>query len=183
MTASKINPLYQQAIAGDEASTKELFEILSARFRTFAHQRIWDEKDAEEIVQDALTIIFHEYQAVAITISFAAWAYKVLDNRILNYVQKRRRESLRVERLMDESTYSISDSSIDPELKRQLLHCLRNLGMANIRYARVLNLVYQGYETEDICRRMNLKRNTLYSHLSRARWLLMACLKKGGADV
>lgn len=184
MTAAKINRLFQNALIGDKGSAEELFEFLSARFCSFAHQRIWNDKDAEEVVQDALAVIFREFRTVAITTSFAAWAYKVLDNRMLDYIRTKQRDASRLERLAGEPAGALPHlSAIDPELKRALTSCLQKLGRANLQYARALNLMYQGYETEDICRRMNLRRSTLYSHLSRARSLLLACLKSGGVEI
>jgi DNA-directed RNA polymerase specialized sigma24 family protein len=46
----------------------------------------------------------------------------------------------------------------------------------NPRYARVLNLIHLGYNTEEICRRMKLTRSNLYSIVSRARALLSDCV-------
>jgi RNA polymerase sigma factor (sigma-70 family) len=184
MTAARINMLYRNALAGDKESAEELFEFLSARFGSFAHQRIWNDKDAEEVVQDALAVIFREFRTVAITTSFSAWAYKVLDNRILDYIKTKQRNASRLEKLAGDPAGALQHlADIDPELKRTLIRCLQKLGRANQQYARALNLMYQGYETDDICRRMNLKRSTLYSHLSRARSLLLACLKGGGVEI
>ena len=64
-------------------------------------------------------------------------------------------------------------------LERQLLDCLRALNRSNGRHARILNLHYQGYSVEEICRRLSLTRTNFYTILSRARTILLACLEKG----
>ena len=114
------------------------------------------------------------------TASFAAWAYKVLNNRILASRQRSQRQAQR-------HSYSPENSdppgpgtqTADPTLKRKLQDCLRLVARSNSRYARALNLHYQGYDTDEICRRLDTKQNTFYSCLSRARSMLEACLKKG----
>ncbi len=114
------------------------------------------------------------------TASFAAWAYKVLDNRILASRQRSQRQAQRLSHSPENSDPPGPGlGTADPVLKRKLQDCLRLVARSNTRYARALNLHYQGYETDEICRRLDTKQNTFYSILSRARSLLETCLKKG----
>ncbi|MCP4566860.1 MAG: RNA polymerase sigma factor [FCB group bacterium] len=175
-----INTLYKIARNGDQASRDQLFDGLSARFRTFVRLRIQNEMDGEEIVQDALMAIAREYAGITIEISFAAWAYRVLNNRILAYLQTKKKRSQRTSRLPEsESSAAMTNHRPDPELKRRLIDCFQKLGRVNRRYARILNLRYQGYQTEEICNKMDVRSSNLYSILSRARSLLELCLEKG----
>lgn len=178
MVKIDINSLYQEALSGDRSHEDSLFEALSVRFRFFARQRIWDELDAEEAAQEALMTVFREYKKITISASFSSWAYKVLDNKILTYVQKRRRETERRGNLM-ESHSNQTGISDDPEFKRRLLTCLQKIASSNLRYARILNLHYQGFTTDDICARMDISAGNLYTTLSRARSLLEFCLDRG----
>jgi len=175
-----INALYSVASRGDHQAEERLFEGLSARFRLFVRQRIRSQADAEEVVQDALMTIYKEYRGIDYTTSFSAWAYKVLDNRILGCIQKRKRENGRIETGANRDAVQVEarDSST-PGLKQRLLECLQKIGSRNIRYARILNLHYQGYRTNEICDRLSMKPETFYSILSRARSLLEICLEKG----
>jgi RNA polymerase sigma factor (sigma-70 family) len=180
MPGENINELCNAARGGDAADEERLFEALSARFRVFANQRVSDKQEAEEIVQRALLTIFGEYKAVKFQTSFAAWAYRVLDNRIMGYIQRKMRQSGRNERLCENVDYSSAAmSEPNPELEIRLLECLRRIKKTNRRYARILNLHYQGYSTGEICRRLNLTTSNFYSILSRARSLLELCLEKG----
>ena len=134
--------------------------------------------DSEDVVQDALLAIAGKYKDIEIRKSFAAWAYKILENKIMDYFKvQRRRESL-----MDEESEQIGTTAafeLDPIARRRILECLKSVGQVNERFARILNLHYQGYTTEEVCRKMNIKRNYYYVVLSRARSLLSACLDKG----
>ena len=175
-----INALHSAASRGDSQAEERLFEGLSARFRLFVRQRIRNQVDAEEVVQETLMTIYREYRSVDYTKSFSAWAYKVLDNRILGCIQKRKRENGRIDTGVDRDTVQLeARDSTTPGLKQRLLECLQGIGSRNIRYARILNLHYQGYKTNEICDRLSLKPETFYSILSRARSLLGICLEKG----
>lgn len=146
----------------------------------FARQRIRNRGDAEEVVQEALMTIYAEYKSITFNTSFSAWAYKVLNNRILNSLRKKQHESQRIdESICPKSVPSEVDVNGASDLKRRLLDCLQRIGDRNIRYARILNLHYQGYRTDEICDRLKVIPETFYSILSRARTLLEVCLEKG----
>jgi RNA polymerase sigma factor (sigma-70 family) len=137
--------------------------------------------DADEVVQETIMTICREYRSLEISISISAWAYKVLDNRILTHMQTqqvRNRRTAADPAALD----TIPAASPHLELRRRLIDCLRKICLTNRRYARVLNLHSQGYETEEICRRLDLKENTLYSLLRRSRMMLRRCLETGATD-
>ena len=177
-----INRLHNEACKGDRRSVDELFDVLSSRYRMFARHKIWNQADAEEIVQEALMTIYAEYKTITFTTSFSAWACKVLDNRILAYIGKKKRESKRINQSFDQCP-DLPKVSADPELKRKLLDCLQKICRRNMRYARILNLHYLGYKTGEICDSMDVKRETLYSALSKARAMLGNCLEKGDIEL
>ena len=175
-----LDSLQNKARQGDQKAVEELFEVLTSRFRLFVHHKIRNKTDAEEIVQEALTAIYAEYKEMTFTTSFSAWACKVLDNRILNYLRKKQHESRRIDPRIDQNSDSIDISvAAHPDLKRKLRLCFEKICRRNLRYARILNFHYQGYKTSEICSRLDLKPETLYSALSKARSMLEDCLEKG----
>lgn len=175
-----INSLYIEACRGGKEEENCLFKALTVRFRLFTIQRIRNEQDAEEIVQIALAVIYQEYKALDIRTSFAAWAYRVLERRILNFLDKKKKLAEREVQLQEE--YIPLDSPTDIEInniKCRLLECLRKICRTNSRYARILNMHYQGYKTEEICKKMKITSENYYTILSRARSLLEYCLDNG----
>jgi len=173
-----INDLHKSVQDGTDGAEKRLFTDLGESFRIFAQQRIWNKEDSEEIVQDALTAIAAKYKMIDFEVSFAAWAYKVLENKILHYYRtKKCRESRFIPTGDAPDRAGPQDS--DPNLKRSLLDCLRKICNTNRRHARILNLRYQGFSTDEICGRLEVTRNNVYILLSRARSMLKLCLEKG----
>lgn len=169
-----INALYDALQNGDKTAEEQLFSLLTVRFRILANYRIWNEKDAEDITQEALAVVAREYRSLEVSVSFAAWACKVLDNRILSYIKTRQREMTSIDDDPPER------NTPDPEFKIRLLDCVQKVRRANIRYGRAVLLHYQGYTTAEICKRMDVTTKNYYMILSRARAMLRRCLETGG---
>ncbi|MCP4631842.1 MAG: RNA polymerase sigma factor [candidate division Zixibacteria bacterium] len=178
----EINTLYKKACNGDKSSEDEFFHVLTVRFRLFLYQKGVNEEDAKEIVQDAMLTIIEEYKKIVFKTSFSAWAYNVLQNKLLNYYRKSKRRGETVSSTFENHINQYETWDSDPDLAPQLLDCLRKIGKTNTRYARILNLHFQGYKVEEICEKLDITSSNLYVILSRARSMLSSCLEKGGFD-
>jgi RNA polymerase sigma factor (sigma-70 family) len=178
-TVLDLNELQDAAKKGDHRAEKELFGVLSVRFHLFAYHKVWDEESAQEIAQDALAVVAREYRGLEVRTSFAAWAHQVLEYRILAYIKAKR---VRDQRFADDTEQGASGAP-DPVLKMKLAKCLGLVGRANRRYARILNLHYQGFSTEEICERLGVSVSNCYVLLSRARAMLEQCLEKGRSEL
>ena len=89
--------LHTKACQGDKSAEKELFQILFVRFRYFAGQKIRNQQDVEEVVQNALMAVSRKYSKINVDVSFAAWAHKVVSNEVLkHYRSKSLRERTRL---------------------------------------------------------------------------------------
>jgi RNA polymerase sigma factor (sigma-70 family) len=176
--AADLNTLFEHARSGDSAAESELFSYLLERFRYLAALRIWDPMDVEEVVQGAMLIICREYKTLEITASFAAWAHKVLDNRIRTHVRSMRGHERRIDS-NTEMVEACQATAEDLDLRRRLIDCLRMICRANRQFARVLNFHSQGYQTEEVCERLRLPKNSYYSLLRRGRMMLSKCLESG----
>ncbi|MFH2035687.1 MAG: RNA polymerase sigma factor [Candidatus Zixiibacteriota bacterium] len=175
-----INELYKSVLEGEPNSEEKLFSLLYERFGHFADHRIWDNEGAQEVVQEAMAVIGAEYKNIKIEISFAAWAYKVLDNKILTYIKNTQRKGKLVP--VNDVADNLITLSSDPDLKLKLLECLKKINNHIHRHARILNLHYQGFSTSDICKKMKINRQNVYLILHRARIALEKCLKTGDIE-
>jgi RNA polymerase sigma factor (sigma-70 family) len=174
----ELDDLYRKAAAGDSSSEEEFFRRLTVSFRVIAQQRVWDKCDSEEVVQNALLTVVQKYKRVEIESSIAGWTYNVLNNKIMDYAKSRKVRQKRPTREIMEQD-KVSSANPDPLFRSRLLDCLRKVGGVNTRFARILNLHYHGFDTKEICRKLDVKPNNLYVILSRARSLLESCLNNG----
>lgn len=181
MAGTDLNTLCSTSREGDSATEDRLFHGLRERFALFVQQRIGNEQDAEEILQDTLMAIAEKYKAMDFTTSFTAWAYRVLENKLVYYYRTKKARAGKFVPVTDD--YQPHQSTApDPSFKQKLLDCLKKVNRANTRHGRILNLHYQGYTVEDMCKKFNITRNNVYIILSRARSMLKLCLEKGAVE-
>ncbi len=175
-----MDQLLALARQGDKEAREKLFEFLLVRFTLLAKRRMREE-EARDAAQDACLTVFQKYLTEAPAERFEAWAYEVLRRKIGNCYQK---QNVR-ERVMGDGTRidDVADTSgmaLPSHVRRALLECMRKLVRTFPRYARTLNLVYQGYDTEEVCRRLRIRQGYVYVLLNRGRDMLSDCIDKGG---
>ncbi|HUV29467.1 MAG TPA: sigma-70 family RNA polymerase sigma factor [Acidobacteriota bacterium] len=173
-----IESLYRRVREGHREAETQLFQHLSDRFRLFVQQRIRNREDSEDVVQQALATIAEKHGAVDFQISFAGWAYKVLEHKVMDYFKTERTRQKHFGSLPDSDCHSRS-TDLDPIVRQHMLQCLTEVARANRRFARILNLSYQGYGSDEICDKLQLNKAYYYVVLSRARSMLENCLTKG----
>jgi RNA polymerase sigma-70 factor (ECF subfamily) len=151
---------------------------LSERFHVIARYRVSDQQEIDDIVQEALLAVAKKYASIDLHSGFALWAAKVLNNRILRYFRARQRRPASLDPSSDVATPA-GKQEIDQDFRSRLLDCLAKVSARNRRHARILNLHYLGYTTEEICEKLELSRNGLYVILHRVRVMLKGCLDTG----
>ncbi len=166
------------ARTGDKMAQEKLFQHLSDSFLIFAQHNTWNKSDAEEIVQDTLMTITSKYREIEFEISFSAWAYQVLENKLKSFFRTKTGRANK-DKLLSDKLEASAMWIPDPSLQRKLRNCLQIIGKYGNQYARVINFSYLGFETGEICRKLNTTPSNIYNILSRARRMLRHCLDKG----
>ena len=172
--------LVQKAISGDKKAEKEIFDYLFVRFKYLAKRTV-GESDSEDLAQEACMTILEKYKNEEFSVSFTAWAYGVLKMKIGNYLQSGRRRYDK-EQSPDAGMEPVAPAQ-DPTLKKTLVDCLKKISRSYIKYARALNLAYQGYNTEAACSKLKMNPNHYYVTLNRGRSLLKSCIEEGGISL
>ena len=171
--------LYQMAINGNASAEQKLFDYLGDSFRAIIRLKHIEPADAEDIVQTALLRIASSYRQTEIQSSFAGWVHTVLRNQMIDHFRKRKLDREKsAELAANQPTAALNLPN--PRLKAALLDCLKQINEQNPKYAQVFTLTFRGYESDEICEQLALKRGTLYVILSRARAALKECLRKKG---
>lgn len=173
-----IEALQVAARNGDKQAEGKFLQHLTARFRLFTQLKITEREEAEDVCQDALTTILSKYKQTDFDVGFGAWAHGVLQKKILNYYRSKATHERKMSELAATQT-GPAISEPDALLESRLLECLRKIHAVHRRHARILNLNYQGFSVDHICRKLAVTRTNLYSLLSRARDMLELCLDTG----
>jgi RNA polymerase sigma factor (sigma-70 family) len=171
-----------RALEGNKEAEEEIFNYLVVRFNVFATQKIGDAEAAREVAQKACLAVLEKYKTETFSIGFEEWAWGVLKNNIKDFYRQitiKRKRTTSNQSLLE--SQSASELEVDPHLEMRVLHCLRKISIINRRYARILNLIYHGFNTDEVCRKLGISRNYCYVMLHRGRSLLKRCLETGEA--
>jgi RNA polymerase sigma factor (sigma-70 family) len=177
-----MNELWEQARAGDKEAETAAFAQLRRRYLALARTRI-NGPEHEDVVQEACMVVLRKYKDLQAPFQFEPWALQVLHYQIANF----RRKSATAQRhevtgVDPSSLRSPGKTTGDPDIIRALIDCVRKIAGGYRRYIRVLNLVHQGFTTEEICARLKVSRNNLYVMLTRGRRMLEGCLAEQEQD-
>ncbi|MGD9546211.1 MAG: RNA polymerase sigma factor [Candidatus Krumholzibacteriia bacterium] len=94
--ALSLDELCARSQRGDPEAESALFDSLRVRFLALAKRRVQPDH-IEDVVQDALKIVFDRYRERKQGVGILVWSLTVLRNVIGNYYQTRRRERDRME--------------------------------------------------------------------------------------
>lgn len=158
-TTEQAKDLSDEEVLARSQSEPWLFAVLLDRYQEAflrkARSIIFDERDAEEIVQDAFTKIYlnasrFEPQAGA---SFSSWGYKILMNTAFTRYQKRVKEGHRFVNLDPDLEVLLSDEGSHPALAEDQDFVERILEKMPGHLAAVLRLHYlERWSQEDIAK-------------------------------
>jgi RNA polymerase sigma factor (sigma-70 family) len=175
-----VDELCHRIRTGDKKAREELFAFLSERFLCFARRKISSREDAAEVVQEALAAVAMKMNELPGEANVFGWAHRVLNIQVLRYYRKRYGDDRKLDAFRDSRSHTGAWEP-DPAFRRTLQECLARVARQNNRYARVLNLHYQGYSVDEVCQMLGVTRNNYYVILSRARAMLEECLDSQGA--
>ncbi|UCC45107.1 MAG: RNA polymerase sigma factor [Candidatus Zixiibacteriota bacterium] len=178
---SGIDELYSLAHGGDADARESLYARLLVSFRVVIRHRMWGDEDAEDVAQDALLAVAGQFDELTIESSFAAWAYRVLNNKIADHFKLKKIRTGKIEQLRQQRTEAVVTDS-NPVLKMKIKDCFEKIHRKHRQHARILSLRFQGYTTDEICQRLGITRNNCWVTLSRARAMLEKCLNQEGEE-
>jgi RNA polymerase sigma factor (sigma-70 family) len=148
------------------------FREIRVRFLQLAKRRV-GERDAEDVAQEACLTVFEKCRELPQGVNLPAWALQVLRNKIGNCLMRRARS---VEAAGEGQLWEFAAAG-ESALEARLIDCLHRVSRFNRRYARTLNLIFAGYSADEISRRLDISRGSLYVLLHRARYQLRKCLE------
>ena len=108
--------LVQGIRGGDSAAFNVLYDRYFQRIHAFAYARLRNRADAEEVVQETFTAVFHSMDAYRGQSSLLSWIYGIAKNTINNTLRRARAHDQRIERAQQELVLSAeSVDSCTPE--------------------------------------------------------------------
>jgi len=159
---------------GDREAQFRIYELYYKAMFNTCLRIVKDETEAEDLMQESFLSAFQKINTYSGTVSFGAWLKKIVVNRSLDSIKKRR---LYFETLDEKLTAGLQDdipeeATIDTERIRAAIMDLPD------GFRIVLSLyLLEGYDHEEIAEILNITSSTSRSQYTRARQKLVELLK------
>lgn len=173
--AGQLDILIEGCRKGDPGSQEKLYRQFSAAMYGVSLQYASSEEDAMDILQDGFVKVFHKIGQVKNPKAFPGWIRRVMINTAL----EKYRSQVAVDRLDDSPQamqQQVTDDVLDALNAGVLVEMIRELPP---RYRMVFNLyAIEGFNHQEVARKLNISEGTSKSNLSRARAILQEKVKK-----
>jgi len=159
-------------IVNQEEFAQKIYRRYEARLKRFIAQRVANEQDGEEILQDTFFSAFDSWPTFSGRSSFFTWLCGIAKHEISDYYRKKRIKAILFSRLP--WLENLAAEALGPEqilLRKEFEGRVKEVfGKLNEGYQEVLRLkYYQGLTVKQIAQRLDESFKTIESRLFRAR--------------
>ena len=164
--------------AGDQRAQFQVYKLYYKAMYNTSLRIVNDDMEAEDVMQEAFLSAFEKINTYSGTVSFGAWLKRIVVNRSLDALGKRKATFEEIE-----SHVGIRDDSTDDEAYREDVDARVEEVKAAINrlpegYRVILSLyLIEGYDHDEIAEMLNISSSTSRSQLSRAKQKLVSELK------
>lgn len=155
-----------------------LYIGVQRRLFGYVLSQVPNSSDADDIIQDTVSLMWAEFDRFVPGTNFAAWALCVARFQIMTY----RKKALRKKNVFSELAINAihetveANQNIEQERQKTLGECLKKL---NKKEKQILYFRYEVGETlRSVSERLQINANTLYSKLNRIHLGLLQCVRK-----
>jgi RNA polymerase sigma factor (sigma-70 family) len=171
--------LIEGCISGDQKAQFQIYKLYYKAMYNTSLRIVNDTMEAEDIMQEAFLSAFEKIGTYSGTVSFGAWLKRIVINRSLDVLNKRKM----ILEDIDNHTYLRDDSSEEIESKQNFESRLEAVKEAIERlpdgYRIILSLyLIEGYDHDEIGEILGISSSTSRSQLSRAKQKLLAEVKQ-----
>lgn len=162
--------------AGDRNAQYALYKQYSKAMYNVGFRITGNADDADDVLQEAFISAFRNLEHYRGDASFGAWLKRIVVNKAINLVQKRRHEQL-----PDDGEWDIPEEDETAEYREELTVDRVKKAIAQLPdgYRAVLSLyLIEGYDHEEIAGIMSISESTSKSQLNRAKAKLREYLKE-----
>ncbi|MBN2862849.1 MAG: sigma-70 family RNA polymerase sigma factor [Bacteroidales bacterium] len=163
---------------GDQKAQFQIYKLYYKAMYNTSLRIVNDTMEAEDVMQEAFLSAFEKIDTYSGTVSFGAWLKKIVVNRSLDALSKRKAVFEDIEHhagLRDEST---EDTMNDDEIEIRIGEIKEAMERLPDGYRVILSLyLLEGYDHDEIAEILNISSSTSRSQLSRAKQKLICELK------
>lgn len=164
--------LVTQILRGNERSLLYFFRHFQKPLASYIRQKIANEKDAEEILQDIFLATLEGLRDFSFRSSLFTFICSIANHKVVDFYRKKKIKSIVFSKFQDVEPLILAvlgpDDALDEELLRQKIR--ETFVRIAPKYSRVLKLKYiYGYSVEEIAAKLSVSFKSAESMLFRAR--------------
>ncbi len=164
-------PLIKECIKGNSKAQFSLYSQYSKAMYNIAFRILNNREDAEDMLQEAFVECFRNIGSFRFESTFGAWLKKILINKCINYLRKKK-----IDLTLCETLPPVIDEQ-DEEVTYDTSKIFKGIGMLPDGYRVILSLyLLEGYDHAEISQILNISESTSKSQYSRAKEKLRSLL-------
>lgn len=159
--------ILDRCIRGENKAYEEIYTLYSRSMYNVALRLVKDRDEAEDVLQDAFISAFSHLTSFHGNASFGAWLKRIVINKSINHLKKKRTEPLSDEvDIVDQET-DFTDYELDQLSVQRIKSALMELPEG---YRTVLSLyLLEGYDHQEIAGILDISVGTSKSQYNRAK--------------
>ncbi len=177
----------ERILNGDSAAFAILQDKYAPVISSLIRRMIKNEEDVRDLTQETFIKAYNAIQSFSFNYTFSAWLYKIASNTAIDFLRKKKFDTMPIYRKNDnseeEEIIEIKDDTYVPDLellanerKQALLAAVAELPE---NYRVIIKLRHgEDMDYSEIAERLNLPLGTVKAHLFRARKMLYEKLRK-----
>jgi len=165
--------IIDQCKEGSQKAQFQLYKLYYKAMYSVSLRILNDEMEAEDVMQEAFLSAFNKIETYKGEVSFGAWLKRIVVNRSLDYLKKRKVHFEEVnERTAEIAEYQMESRELDAKVLKQAIQELSD------GYRVVLSLyLIEGYDHEEISQVLGISNSASRTQLLRAKNKLKELLK------
>lgn len=176
---SEERSLILRLIGGDEDAFCELYATYKNRLIYFAMRFLKSREYAEDVFQDAFTVVWQSRRFINPDVSFSSYLYTIMRNRILNQLRNAANEEKLKESILSQAldyTEDIKREVMLNDLKSLISHALQQL---TPRQREIFEMSREAQLShKEIADKLGISINTVQEHISTSLKLIRTYLIK-----
>lgn len=171
--------IHQDLIArcrtGDQGAHRSLYKLYARAMYNVGYRIVQNEEEAQDVLQEAFISAFKNLDSYRADASFGAWLKRIVVNKALNAINRRRFEPI-----PENEDWDIAEPDLDVSYRGELTVDRVKKGISALPdgYRNVLSLyLIEGYDHQEIAEIMGFTESTSKSQLNRAKAKLREILE------
>ncbi len=163
--------------AGDKKAYGELYQLYSKAMFNVCLRMVNNQQEAEDILQEAFVSAFKNLKNYRSESTFGAWLKRIVINKTLNHIKKRKLELFPLEDNTDRIEEDVNQ--LDEESTFNIHKIKKAIELLPDGYRMVFSLyVVEGYDHGEIASIMNITESTSKSQYNRAKKKVRSLIEK-----